>query len=432
MGGISLRRSARRIARAIVSLVIGAVWTAGAALASVSLELAETKVYKTDTTDTLEASPEGIFYRNAEGEIRYEWTPPPASAGPEGFEVTVAAEARGGSGGVWAAIGVSGTEFEFSSPQGIDFWASAGKTEARTQTVRARVRTELALGATITFVVGVGQDASVVYSYRVVAGSGAGLRVTEDCPDEIEISRLPSTLCHLSIDGFRRNTADPVQVILPDVIDGFGNHANGIQVLGAGEGDPANWDYPRSWDLLIFACPSQDNAGANCYGAVTTPGPVTVNVIVRQKGLADAVVPISFMALPHGGKAVERTVYIGARTAPGDFAQIAGGALAVAPVKLGTKAAQWKLTPAAGSNAVTICNVEMPAVCLAHVSGVLSDRKPTDPKAGQWTVEPVGVGSFVRFRNAAAPDVLIHLIGGTLAADPIGPDAPEGHWWLLD
>jgi hypothetical protein len=98
-----------------------------------------------------------------------------------------------------------------------------------------------------------------------------------------------------------------VEVILPQAIDTFGNHRNGIQVLGQGQNDVFNWVNPSySWGLFVFACPSQQGTGANCNGSVTTPGLNSVPIIVRQKnsqtGRDDVVgVVLSLFARPRPG-----------------------------------------------------------------------------------------------------------------------------------
>ncbi len=135
---------------------------------------------------------------------------------------------------------------------------------------------------------GKGSHASTV---RGGGGAGRTLSATLDCQEAtIVISALPSLNCHILISGWQRNTAYPVEVILPNAIDTFGNHSNGIQVtVGPGSENIYNWDDPtHSWGIFVFACPSQKGTGANCYGSVTVPGtsPV-VPIIVRQK---DAVV----------------------------------------------------------------------------------------------------------------------------------------------
>jgi hypothetical protein len=73
-----------------------------------------------------------------------------------------------------------------------------------------------------------------------------------------------------------------------------------IQVLGQGAEDISNWDEPHSWGLFVFACPSQQGTGANCYGSVTNPGPVSVRIIVRQKGMADANIALTLQAIARG------------------------------------------------------------------------------------------------------------------------------------
>lgn len=286
---------------ALLALVLSAI--GGAARAeTVSLELEETNIIGETEPGVVSVTDGKIEVRMPEGTATYTWTPPPKSIGPGGVDFTFTANAESAGGEVYASIGVYSSTFKFEpDPPGFGFWVSKSTpTDSQTHSYHGTPMEGLTVGSTVGLSVGIAQNANVVYIYRVKAGGRPEvLTVTEDCPDTIEISALPSMVCHLIIDGFRRNTADPVEVILPGVTDGFGNHANGIQVLTAGAADPANWDYPRFWDMIVFACPGQDNAGANCYGNVTTPGPVTVTIIVRQKGSPDAIVPLTFNAVPH-------------------------------------------------------------------------------------------------------------------------------------
>ncbi|MBI4889686.1 MAG: hypothetical protein HY821_03610, partial [Acidobacteria bacterium] len=123
-------------------------------------------------------------------------------------------------------------------------------------------------------------------------------------PLQLRISGLPSQTCTIWISGWRRNTADPVQVLLPEARDGYGNHANGVQVFGAVRpGEPAMGVAPATmsgyrapdgsygtsypWNLQLFACPGQQGAGVNCFQYRAAPGPFNVPVILRQRGAPD-------------------------------------------------------------------------------------------------------------------------------------------------
>ena len=49
-----------------------------------------------------------------------------------------------------------------------------------------------------------------------------------------------------------------------------------------GNEDVFNWVAPHRWLFSVFACPSRDNVGFNCYDNVTLPGINPVNIIVRS------------------------------------------------------------------------------------------------------------------------------------------------------
>ena len=130
------------------------------------------------------------------------------------------------------------------------------------------------------------------------------LAFTIECPGVIVISEQPALQCAIVFTSWRRNTATPVDVSLPDAVDFFGNHANGIQLTTiVGNEDVFNWVAPHRWLFSVFACPSRDNVGFNCYDNVTMPGTSNpVNIIVRQ---GDDIVPVTLtfnaIAGPVGG-----------------------------------------------------------------------------------------------------------------------------------
>lgn len=121
-----------------------------------------------------------------------------------------------------------------------------------------------------------------------------------ECPTKtIVISELPSLNCHIMITGWQR-IGYPVEVIFPEAQDTFGNHANGIQIAqGPGTEYTENWGSPpKSWGMFVFACPSQQGTGANCYDHLTTPGPTVVPIIVRQRD-QQVQLQLELTAVPH-------------------------------------------------------------------------------------------------------------------------------------
>jgi hypothetical protein len=118
---------------------------------------------------------------------------------------------------------------------------------------------------------------------------GGPLSATIDCnPLTLAISRLPSANCHIMISGWENN-GYPVEVSLPQATDGFGNHANGVQVTGASGSEYVdNWERPvgspHSWGIFVFACGRQRGVGANCYGSAATPGaPFSIPIRIKQR-----------------------------------------------------------------------------------------------------------------------------------------------------
>jgi hypothetical protein len=197
-----------------------------------------------------------------------------------------------------AGTGISGSSFEFTPdsgaplnltpPPNCDPNTAGGNSGSNSVSVHVKPSSFVSDGQTVEIKVGAFWGPGVTYRYHVtntrppiIGGGGGGggggmqgtLAATLECDsDTIVISALPSLNCHIVFTSWRRNTADPVEVSFPAELDTFGNHANGIQLIGRGSEDVFNWDSPHRWGLLVFACPSQQGTGANCYGSVTTPG----------------------------------------------------------------------------------------------------------------------------------------------------------------
>lgn len=161
-------------------------------------------------------------------------------------------------------------------------------------------------GTSVTIGVGVRGGiaySGITYRYRVVDGGSApanGAIVAElvDCPPAVTISELPSVFCHLKISGFRHNTADPVEVVLPSAIDMQGNHGNGLQLpQTAGALDVSRMDDPYMWGVTIFACPGQQGAAVSCNGTGAAPGPLSAPIVVRQQGAGETQVMLNITAV---------------------------------------------------------------------------------------------------------------------------------------
>ncbi|MGE0153875.1 MAG: PAN domain-containing protein [Reyranellaceae bacterium] len=245
---------------------------------------------------------------------RHTWSSPPAQMDASGFTISMQVVAGGNSEcrRVYSGTGMATNAFEFSiDPPGFDVTAespancAANKplpTVSNGGSVTVRPRRHLGHGQIVELRLSGYYGPAMVYRYRVsnvppettnppvAVNPPAGhppaqgrLAATLECPGSIVISALPSLNCHIVITSWRRNTADPVEVILPEALDFHGNHANGIQLLqAAGAQEVFNWSAPYRWGMFVFACPSQSGTGANCFGSVTTPGAQSVRILVRQ------------------------------------------------------------------------------------------------------------------------------------------------------
>lgn len=208
------------------------------------------------------------------------------------------------------------------------------------------------------------------------------LSVSVDCDaGEIVISAMPSVPCHVYVSGWKRNTADAVFVETPDTIDGLGNHANGLQTIGAAtQGDVHEWAEPtKVLPFSLFACASQDNAGGNCYGNTAVPGPGSVRFIVRQGDQAAEITLAILIVVRDGGNVggvSAGDVRLGNLARVGEFLNTETGTLAIGPIR-------------------------------------------ADRLSAVWVIEPVGEGDFVRLANRWNAGSYLHTENQGLEAGPI-------------
>ena len=288
--------------RALIALCLFALLTGSAGAAT--LELVEVEPYDGWWGEWSLAGDTHMVMKNELDRYAAEatWTPPPAVFDDKGFWLTMNITVTGKSdpldGGIFA--NPNGLVFEPPDPNIYGYRVEPGQSESRSSTALVRPPVGLKVGQRVYLNIGVQGGPSVTYHYVVTtAGGGAGLRVTHDCPPEIVISALPSVNCHLIISGWRRNTADPIRVTLPFALDTFGNHANGLQAVGAGEEDVFEWDEPYLWGFFFFACPAQPGTGANCYDSITQPGRVGAPIVVQQGDDLPIRIDVNFTAVPH-------------------------------------------------------------------------------------------------------------------------------------
>lgn len=389
----------------------------------------------------------------------YTWTQPPRTSDGAGFTVNLTIEGKATPNRIYAGIGMNSPTGGFSfdkDPVGADVSvpdAQPGGSESRTNSISVQVTPSpnLSDGSIVELRIGAYYGYGVVYRYRVSNtpvggedGEDGGddgnqqegpLRVEVDCPPDIVVGRLPSLNCHLLISGYRRNTADPVEVLVPGMIDQFGNHANGIQVVDLdGAEDVFNWDGTHSWGFFVYACQAP-NIGANCYDSVATPGaPASIQVIVQQKGLQPVNLLLTFNVVGNGGGnlgQVGSPVYIGSRWIASSFLNIESGPPSSTTILLDWLSARWTLDPVEGGF-VRIHNVWKPEQYL-HVENGTLESGPILPEwqSALWVMETTGNGFFVRFRNAWRQELYLNVETGNLQATAIAPDWISADWWLL-
>lgn len=255
--------------------------------------------------DTWPSITSGSITQEAKGSYSatYSWNAPPQTIGEEGFTLHMSVNARAEKGSrVSAVMGASG-DFTFDPEDArASALAESGEGASGSQDVKVTPVLSGSDGSIFSLRVSA-QGPGVTYRYKLIQGSappsGGPLTATiTDCPATITISELPSVSCHLTISGFRHGTDDPVEVILPDSVDSVANHKNGLQLtVTAGTKSPYNMTDPYEWLLTIFACPGQKGAAVSCNGMATAPGPVSVPILVRQKGLPDAQATLSMTAV---------------------------------------------------------------------------------------------------------------------------------------
>ena len=276
------------------------------------LELVEVKLPAT-VPDGFTVTDGTIQFSHPSYNSQFTWNPPPKRIDQNGFTLTlnVAAHATTSNLAAETSVHLDSTFVVDTPNRAVGVFVNAGESKSDSLSLLLKPAQGLSLGATTRLNIGASFYTGVDYTYRVVdpvVGGDTGdgkenddgkgndddkgndgddgdgkLAASVNCPPSIIISALPSLNCHIVIASWRRNTATPVQVILPDALDFYGNHTNGIQLLqAAGSQDVLNWTAPYMWGMFVFACPSQNNTGANCFGSITAPGTQTVNIIVRQ------------------------------------------------------------------------------------------------------------------------------------------------------
>ena len=407
--------------------------------------------------DIVNAAPAGNYKAESK------WSAPPGQFDASGFDMTVTAIGTSVDSNLKAGTGLSGDGFTFDKdPPGIDTYVE-GKgthTDSKSLTIHVTPDPSYGDGETIELDAGMYYGPHVAYTYKVVGTASpsspsdeeassedqsssddsqsssqeqSNLAVQIDCPSDITIG-APDLNCHLIISGFRHNTADPIEVSLPDGLDTFGNHANGIQLDQiAGEQDVYNMDDPYSWGFFAFACAAPSHVGHNCYNNADTSGPASVPIVVSQ-GEDQVRVDLAFSVIagagPNGPSGPSGPqVRIGNRWIAGGFINIEHGGPEVTGIALAWPSAIWTLDPSP-NGAVLIHSVARPDIYLYEHDGELG-AGPVDPgdPGAQWTRS--AHGRYTRFASVGQPDIYLNTESGHLQATKIGDDWASADWWLL-
>lgn len=252
-----------------------------------------------------------------------------------------------------------------------------------------------------------------------------------DCvPLNITISELPSRSCTINIAGFRRNTADPVEVVLPNAVDGFGNHANGIQINFAGQAQTYDWPDTYRWGIFVFACPGQRGTGANCYNSVTAPGTTTVPIIVRQRGAGQATVMLQVNARggAGGGLQFPNAVRIENLWRRNNFLNVENG-LAVTPILPQWESALWWIEAAQDFPGFVRIRSRWQQTWFLHIENGRLECSPIQNywHSALWALETPRGGNLVRIRNKWRPEQYINIENG-LQSSPAPPQWDSSYW----
>jgi hypothetical protein len=383
-----------------------------------------------------------ISYKSKNGAeaIDYFWNSPPKIINASGFTLTLTIKGTSNyQHTIELRAGSNALSFEAEAVARLELLP--GQTTSNSLTVGARpIFLAESMKGVVTDIMIVGGSGGVSYRYMIKnknddPGTRPNLTASiDDCPADIVISAPPLN-CHITIAGFRHNTADEVEVVLPDAIDGFGNHANGIQVfISEGSMSVYNMTDPYQWGLFIFACPSQQNVGANCYGNMTAPGPVRVRILVRQKNTGEVIVPLTFTAVPHGGGVGVggHVARIGNRFHDGNFINIETGPVVSGPIRAEWLSAQWMFEQVEGTEFVRLKSIWKPEIYLHTENGPL-EAGTIQPvwQSAMWQIEPIAGTAYIRIRNRAHADQYLNTESGALQSSTIEPDWLSATWWLL-
>lgn len=421
---------------------------------------------QTDPTNDMQPEAGDGFARTVDPtygnwETRHAWTSPPEVIGPEGISITLSVEGRTNGGGLRPGTSMGAIGFDVSpTPTEIFIDVPPNGSNAGSQTFTL-VPAGLTAGSTAEIRIGAAFGGGATYRYEVVdrgsvmppvtTGDDDGtiddqpvLAARVECPsDTIMISALPSLSCEIVISGWRYSSY-PVEVLLPNIVDGWGNQANGLQSVQNSQynaQDPTNWTRPEyRWALPVFACPSQDTTGANCQDFVTVPGlPVTMPIIVRQQGQVDVNLTLVLNAVAHSSTTTQPAnplvaggdLRFGSVWWIGNFLNVESGPVVVGPIRADWLSAVWTVQPT-GDGFVRLESRWRPGSFLHVENGVLEVGPISDSwMSAQWRLELQEGTVWFRIGNRWRQGEYLNLESGTLQLSPVDPSWVSAVWWAL-
>jgi hypothetical protein len=252
--------------------------------------------------------------------------------------------------------------------------------------------------------------------------------------------------CIVCIKGWRRNTADPVQVVFPEQGNWWGLHANGIKVFAGGNDNPLVIG-PMSLDpsrMSGYRCPDSDSfrAGEYPWGFFIKADPealpgrsFAIPIIVRQKGASEAKVVLDG-SVAGGGNNPIRTFAI--QTSNGHFLTAVSGGGIKGPGAIHTDATQisgWEqfVLVSSGGNKYAIQTSKgtyLTAVRGGGIGGADAIHTDTTQVSGweQFTLIALG-GELYAIQTFNGHYLTAVGGGGSQRADAIHTDATKiGAW----
>ena len=383
-----------------------------------------------------------ITFKSSDGTraVDYFWNSPPKIIDASGFVLTLTIRGKVANFAESFVLRAQSTMLTWEAEPLLRFELQPGQGDSNSLTVSARpVFIPETLRGVTTSILFTGGAGGVEYRYVIKSriddpGPQAQLAASiDDCPGDIVISAYPPLNCHITISGFRHNTADEVVVSFPSELDTFGNHANGIQLSGRGSLSVYNMTDPYEWGLFIFACPSQPNAGMNCYDNVTSPGAVTVPITVSQANTGSVTVNLTLNAVSRGNTGIAGQVArIGNRAQDGNFINIETGPVVSSPIRADWLSALWEFEEVEDTEFVRLKSLWKPEIYLHTENGRL-EAGTIQPawESAMWQIESIAGTDYIRIRNRWRPDEYLNTESGVLQSSPADPNWLSASWWLL-